>query len=231
MIDVRSEISKNADSKYREFHIGLVPGIGKCNGVPTPVLRKISREVRKSDWRRFLSIPPECYEETIVRALVIAGAKMDVSERLRLTEEFMPEVTNWAVCDIFCGEWTAKGEEEREALWRCCLRQMGTGDEFRMRVSAVMMLAHFIDGDHIDAVLDVLSSACHPGYYYKMGSAWAISVCFVKFPEKTEPVLFADALDKEIRDKAIQKICDSRRVDKADKERLKLRKRRLDRPL
>ncbi|MDR3206429.1 MAG: DNA alkylation repair protein, partial [Candidatus Methanoplasma sp.] len=145
MIDVRNEILKNADTKYKEFHTGLVPGIGRCNGVPTPALRKMAKEVCKDDWRGFLSVPSECYEETIIRALVIAGAKMDVHERLRLMEEFMPEVSNWAVCDIFCGEWTAKGEEERNALWEYCLRQIETGGEFRMRVAAVMMLVHFID--------------------------------------------------------------------------------------
>ncbi|MDR3205747.1 MAG: hypothetical protein LBT41_01405, partial [Candidatus Methanoplasma sp.] len=81
--------------------------------------------------------------------------------------------------------------------------------------------------EHIDRVRSVLSAADHPGYYYRMGAAWALSFCFVKFPERTEPFLFADRPDKDVRSKAIQKICDSHRVDKAVKERLKLRKRQI----
>ena len=109
-------------------------------------------------------------------------------------------------------------------MWNYCLELIKTDDEFMMRVSTVMMLVHFIDDHYINSVLDILSTSYHEGYYFKMGSAWALSVCFIKYPEMTEPYLFVPSLDKEIRNKAIQKICDSYRVEKDKKEELKKKK-------
>ena len=54
-----------------------------------------------------------------------------------------------------------------------------------------------------------------------MAAAWALSVCYVKFPKKTECILEREALDEEIRRKAVQKIRESLRVTKEEKERLK----------
>ena len=39
-----------------------------------------------------------------------------------------------------------------------------------------------------------------------MGNAWALSVCYVKFPEKTRAFLEKDTLDDFTHNKAIQKI-------------------------
>ena len=167
--------------------------------------------------------PPSSYEENILQALVIANAKMDTDERLIFTKEFVPKINNWAVCDIFCGDWKVTSSEKNK-LWDYCLELIKTGEEFPMRVSAVMMLGHFLEDDYIDIVLSILSSAYHEGYYFKMGSAWTLSYCFIKYPDKTEPFLFLPSLDKEIRNKAVQKICDSYRVDKETKTKLKEKK-------
>ena len=34
--------------------------------------------------------------------------------------------------------------------------------------------------------LEILGKVHHEGYYVKMAAAWAVSVCYVKFPEKTK---------------------------------------------
>ncbi len=225
MIDVKKELTDNIDPKYRDFHSGLVPGAKEILGVRMPVIRRIAKEICKDDWRSFLNEPADHYEETMLRALVIANAKMGFPERMELTKMFIPEIDNWAFCDIFCGDWKVKGNEDREGLWNYCLELIDTDDEYMMRVSAVMMLAHFIDEEHINDVLDILTTRYHEGYYYRMGAAWTLSYCYIKFPEITEPMLFVDTLDKDIRNKAIQKISDSFRVDKDDKDRLKAKKK------
>ncbi len=60
----------------------------------------------------------------------------------------------------------------------------------------------------------------------KMAVAWAISVCYVKFSEKTEEFLRKNTLDDFTHNKAIQKIRESYRVSKEDKERLNQWKRK-----
>lgn len=227
MFDVREELLNNADEKHRSFHSGLLPGTDDILGVRMPVLRNISKRICKEDWRSFIGGSPKYYEEIILKALVIANAEMDFDERFSLTKQFVPEINNWAVCDVFCGDWKIRDGPEKEILWKYCSSLMETDDEFKMRVAAVMMLAHYIDDDHIDDVLELMTTGYHDGYYYKMGAAWTLSYCYVRYPQKTEPLLFRDTLDQEIRNKAIQKISDSFRVKKEDKDRLKAKKKTL----
>lgn len=219
-MDIRKELFDNADAGYKEFHQKIVGGTREIIGVRMPVLRGMSKRICKDDWRSFLDRPAVYYEECMLKALTVANAPVSVDERLKLTREFMPEIDNWALCDIFCCDWTVKGKD-KEKLWDYCAELIGTDDEYMMRISAVMMLDHFLDDDHIDMVLELLSAKYHPGYYYKMGAAWTLSVCYVRYPEKTEPVLFADSLDGEIMKMSVRKISDSFRVGKEDKARLK----------
>ncbi|MDR1405214.1 MAG: DNA alkylation repair protein [Candidatus Methanoplasma sp.] len=226
-MDIRKELTDNADSGYREFHTGIIPGTADVLGVRVPVIRNIAKKICADDWRSFLSRPTDCHEERVLKALVIANAKMSFDERLELTKEFVPEIGNWAVCDLFCGDWKVKAAPDREVLWDYCLNLIETGDEFKMRISAVMMLNHFLDDEHIDDVLRILTTSYNSGYYYKMGAAWTLSYCYIKYPKKTEPLLFSESLNPEIRNKTVQKISDSFRVTKEDKERLKAKKKAL----
>jgi len=225
LIDVKRELKANADPGYKEFNTMIMPGTKEMLGVRMPVLRRISENICGDDWRSFLNEPVSFAEELMLRALVIAGAKMSFDERLDLTKKFVPEIDNWGVCDIFCGDWKAKGGRDKERLWGYCLELIETNDGFKMRISAVMMMKHFLDDEHVDEVLKLLTTKYHSEYYYKMGAAWALSTCFIKYPEKTESALFSDSLDREIRNKAVQKISDSFRVSKEDKDRLKAKKR------
>ncbi|MCL2333218.1 MAG: hypothetical protein FWC52_00275, partial [Candidatus Methanoplasma sp.] len=79
-----------------------------------------------------------------------------------------------------------------------------------------------------DMVLELLTTKYNPGYYYKMGAAWTLSYCYIKYPDRTEPMLFGGPLDSDIRNMAIRKITDSFRVSKEDKARLKAKKKSLD---
>ena len=62
-----------------------------------------------------------------------------------------------------------------------------------------------------------------------MGVAWTLSMCYVKFPERTEEVLFDGRLETEVLRMTVRKICDSYRADPSDKERLKARLKELTR--
>ena len=58
-----------------------------------------------------------------------------------------------------------------------------------------------------------------------MAVAWAISVCFVKFRNKTLDFLDASNLDDFTYNKSLQKIRESNRVCKEDKDIVKRMKR------
>ena len=64
---------------------------------------------------------------------------------------------------------------------------------------------YFIDDDHIDEFIRLLDQIKHDGYYAKMAVAWALSVCYVKYPGKTLPYLRNNSLDDFTYNKALQK--------------------------
>ena len=84
-----------------------------------------------------------------------------------------------------------------------------------------MLLDHFIDDEYIDKVLDLIDNFKDERYYAKMAAAWALSICFIKYPPKTLAYLKRSNLDKWTFNKSIQKIRESYRVDKETKEILK----------
>jgi len=92
----------------------------------------------------------------------------------------------------------------------------------------VMLLDHFITEDYIDCVLEEMDKIHQDAYYVKMAVAWNLSVCFVKFRDKTLSYLRTNHLDDWTYNKTIQKIRESYRVTKEDKEMLLKMKRKAE---
>ncbi len=86
------------------------------------------------------------------------------------------------------------------------------------------LLDFFINEAYIDAVLEEMKKIHHDGYYVKMAVAWAVSICYIHFPEKTQKLLKENSLDDWTHNKTIQKIRESLRISKEER-RLKTWKR------
>ncbi|MCQ2079311.1 MAG: DNA alkylation repair protein [archaeon] len=213
-----------AEPEFQKFTAKLMPGTDNVLGIRLPKLRQIAKEICKGDWREFLTHPSHIFEHTLIRAFVIAGAKMDVDERIERTMAFIPEVTNWAINDSFCCSWKF-GKKDSEKVWNMCMELLDRREEFPSRVGAVMLMDHFLDDEHIDSVVERLVSLPRCGYYLDMGVAWALSFCFIKYPRETEDRLFDGRLETEVLTMTVRKICDSYRVEKSEKEKLKGRLR------
>ena len=210
-----------ADPKYKAFHERLIPGVSTAYGVRVPAIRAIARDIIKKDPAGFLvASVPGSYEEAMLRGIVIAGMKLPIEKRLPLVEAFLPLVDNWAVCDVFCASFKLKKPEDREPVWRFLLPLFSDEREFYARFAAVMLLSHFVDHDHIGQDLALLESMTQEAYYVRMAAAWAVSVCYVKFPAQTQALLARRTLPPWTQNKAIQKIRESYRVSKEDKDML-----------
>jgi 3-methyladenine DNA glycosylase AlkD len=78
----------------------------------------------------------------------------------------------------------------------------------------------------VEEALKILQAIKHEDYYVKMGVAWAISIFYIKQPQLTLSLLQENNLDDFTHNKAIQKIRESFRVSKEDKEMLNGLKRK-----
>ena len=213
---VRKELKTLEDPAYREFHSSLIPGADNILGVRIPQLRIMAKGLAKKEgWRTFVeATDTQYYEETMLQGMIIGLAKMELEERIHYIRLFVPRINNWAVCDIFSGELkkTAVGKG-KETVWQFIQPYLKSKEEYEIRFG-IVMLFHYVDEDHIDSLLEYADLFTHEAYYARMAMAWMISICFIKFPDKTMKYLKRSKLDNWTYNKSLQKIIESLRVDK-----------------
>lgn len=217
--EIRQELIKLADDKYRSFHSNLCPGVENILGVRLPLLRKIAKSLSKEeDYYNYLNNgDTKYYEEIMIEGLIIGYLKTDNENRFNYIRNFIPKIDNWAICDSFCNnlKFTKKNINE---VWNFILPYTSSENEFDIRFALVMMLNFYIIEDYIDDVLNTLNNINHDGYYVKMAVAWAVSYAYIDFPQKTLAFLKNNNLDNFTYNKSLQKIIESTRVSKEDKD-------------
>lgn len=228
--NIENKLKKLADEKYKKFHSSLCPNNSKdiFLGVRIPVLKKYAKELLK-EYRVediLKNIKNDYYEEIMLEGIVIANSKISIDEKIELASEFVPKIINWAICDVFCADFKFKNEEKNK-VWDFIIKYQKSDKEFEIRFLVVMMLSHFLEENYIDKVFKIIEKIKKEDYYVKMSVAWLISVAYVKYKDKTENYLYnCSSLDDWTYNKAIQKIIESYRVSKEDKENLKRLKRK-----
>ncbi|WP_313236284.1 DNA alkylation repair protein [Sporosarcina ureae] len=224
---IRRQLVERIDSDYQKFSSALIPNVDHILGVRMPELRKLAKEIAKDDWRAYLQTANDKYfEEVMLQGLVIGYVKADLEELLMYVAKFVPKIDNWSVCDSFCsGLKVTKHNKER--VWSFLQPYMDSEKEYELRFGIVMLLIYYSEPDYIDRVLDLLDRVQHEGYYVKMAVAWALSICFVKLPDKTMDYLAKEnSLDLFTYNKALQKITESTRVEQDMKKVIRSMKRR-----
>ncbi len=222
MENMRNELFSLADEQYRKFHTSLCPGTNNIIGVRVPVLREIAKKIVKGDWETYLQQANNKYYEEIM----LQGMVMELEKRLVYIKEFIPKIDNWAVCDVTCAGFKFTKKHPKE-VWEFLKPYLNSNEEFRIRFGIVMLLQFFITQDYIQSVIEILNQIHHEGYYVKMAIAWAISICYIKFPKETMQLLKNNDLDNFTYNKALQKIMESYRVTKEEKEKIKQMKRKV----
>ncbi|MHC1723413.1 MAG: DNA alkylation repair protein [Aminipila sp.] len=232
-IEVRSLLEQQAEESYKKFNDKIVPGVKNAIGVRMAPLKALAKTIAKANYDEYFqevnNAEPEkiYYEEIMLCALTIGYIKVSAEEKLNYIKGFIPKIDNWAVCDSFSAglKFTLKN---KELVWDFIQPYLKDDREFYIRFGVVMLMDYFIDEEHIKTNLDLLENINHDGYYVKMAVAWALSVCFVKYPEITRAFFEkqSNKLDDFTYNKAIQKIRESYRASKEDKDYLNQLKRK-----
>lgn len=223
---IRQQLEILAEEEYRVFSSGLLPGTEHVLGVRLPLLRKMSKQLAQLDWREYLQTArDDSFEEIMLQGMVIGCVNCSVEERLSHIQSFVPRIENWSVCDSFCAGLKFT-KEAPEKVWNFLNPYLKSDQEFHIRFAVVMLLFYYIGEKYIDEVFIRLDKVCHDGYYVKMAVAWAISICYVQFPERTLVYLNQNSLDDFTYNKALQKITESLKVDKETKKKIRAMKRK-----
>ena len=227
---ILDDLFRYSDENYKKFHSSLCPNNDNdiFIGIRIPVLRKYAKELlkeNKSVYYILENVNNYYYEEVMLKGMLISLCDLSIEEKFKITQEFIPKIMNWAVCDIFCSDFKFKKSDE-EKVWNFINRYKNSNKEFEKRFFIVMILTHFINENYIDEIIKLLDNIECDKYYVQMAIAWLISIAYVKYKEKTEKYLKKSKLSNFTYNKAIQKIIESLRVSKEDKERLKKMKRK-----
>lgn len=215
---IRKELLELQDLKYRDFHSKLCPGIDNIIGIQVPKIRAIVKQMLKKDYHVYLKqVDNKYYEETMIEGLIIATSKMSLEDKFNYLEKFVSKIDNWAVCDTVCSGFKLK-EKELSSVWDFIVKYQKSTKEFELRFMIVMMMDYFLVDYYIDKVFKIIDSINVDHYYTNMAIAWLISVAFVKYRKETLKYLDNHHLSEFTYQKSLQKIIESNRVTKEDKE-------------
>ena len=224
---IREELESLAEPDFLKFTIKLLPTVDptKVLGVRLPKLRKIAKKIGKGDWRSYLeTAKDDSFEEIMLQGMVIGEIKEPFDKVQKLIERFVPKINNWSVCDSFCsGLKIAK--QYPEEMWDLIKSYEKSKEPYEIRFAVVMMTDYYIDKEHLEDCFKCFDRISNPDYYVKMAVAWAISICFIKFPDETMDYLDHNKLDLNTYNKALQKIIESQRTDPETKQMIKKMKR------
>lgn len=204
------------------FVASLNPGIPHVLGVRLGDMRRLAKQIASSDWESYLDSAGDYYmEERLLHGLVLGAITPDEDVKIYLNRVtiFVHQINCWSVCDSFRfagGKRYFTQHEHR--FWDYLTAMMQRSETYTIRFGVVMTLTYYIKEVYIDRLLECYAAIRHPDYYVKMAVAWALSVCYVKFPQQTYDLLSRGTLDAETLQKTVRKINESLRVDKASKQ-------------
>lgn len=228
--EVRERLQEMADPSYKEFNDRLIPRTAPTFGTRVPEVRKTARMAARHDAESYLQEAEALagqeffQEERMVQGMVIGYAKMELKTRLDHLDKFVPEIGSWAVCD-YCTSTLKFIGETQEPCWDWVIKWLGSEREYEQRFGIVALMNYYVTDRYIVQMLQLFSQVKCSAYYARMGLAWAVSVCYVKFPGQTRAFLGQNQLDAWTQNKAIQKIRESLRVSREAKEELLWMKR------
>ena len=221
--EIKNKLKELADSKYKEFHSGLCPNTENILGVRVPVLRNYAKEISKQYEIEVLlkNIDNEYYEEVLLQGMLIGLSKeKDIEKILGYIKEFIPKIDNWAICDGFCAGLKIT-KKNKEIMREFLKPYLNSSKEFEIRFGIVMILDYYIEEKYLEENFKIFEHIKNEEYYVQMAIAWAISICLIKYFDKTIDYLKISKLDKFTYNKSLQKGIESFRISEENKKILR----------
>ncbi len=223
--EIKARLESAMDEKNAIFFQKISPTAKNVTGVRVPFIRKLAKEIVKDNGKDFLeSYVVYSHEEFLLYGIVIAYIKAPLEEKFTYLEKYIPKIYDWSGCDIVISSFKFK-EHELGRVYDFIMKYRFSKNEYETRFMIVMLLNAFIREEYLDNIKEILETETFDKYYTQMAAAWLISVMFVKYRDYTLNYLYNNKLDDFTYNKALQKIRESLRVTKQDKELIKTLKR------
>lgn len=222
---IQEKLFELQDQAYAAFQSKLTPNIPVelFIGVRVPAARKLAKEyIKNPEHLDFMkALPHHYYDENMLHGLLISEIK-DYDACIFETDQFLPYVDNWAVCDIMSPKVFKKHKKELiEKIYEWSASDL----TYTCRFGLEMLMSHFLDEDFKPEYLEIPVTVISEEYYINMMIAWFFATALAKQWDETIPYLERHKLGIWVHNKTIQKARESYRITTEQKEYLKILKR------
>lgn len=224
-MEIQKELFSLQDKEYMKFLSKLTPNVSEDTiiGVRIPEIRKLAKKlVKNNEYEDFLKeLPHKYYDENLLHGAIISESK-DFEKCIKLLDNFLPFVDNWAVCDTISPKIFKKYKKELIEK----IKEWSQSDKtYTCRFGVEMLMTHFLDEDFKKEYLEVVADIHSDEYYVKMVVAWFFATALAKQWDYAVIYLEDNRLDVWVHNKTIQKARESLRISLEKKEYLKKLKR------
>lgn len=220
MTEIQYYLLSQADQKYRDFTLPLIPLVDEKTfiGVRLPVLKKYAKDLDASQREEFLnSLPHTYHEENILHAFIISNIK-DYDSFIKKVDAFLPFVTNWSVCDTICNKHLDK---HKEKLINEIYKWLKSKEIYRVRYAVKCLMNYYLGDDFKEEHIQKAAEVKLDNYYVKMMVAWYLATGLAKNYDSFIKAIENHQFDSVTHNKAIQKALELYRVNEEHKNYLK----------
>ena len=211
--EIRSRLFDMQDIEFKKFQCKLIPGVNSDTviGVRTPLLRKLAKEIFKSDdYEEFIrDLPHEYYEEVNLHGTIICMVS-DYDEAIHEVNKLLPYVDNWASCDLLSCKKAFK--DNLDKLETDVKRWISSGDTYTVRFGIGVLLEFYLDDAFDLKYLEWVARVESDEYYIRMMKAWYFATALAKQYDEAIPYIENHRLEEWVHRKTIQKAKESFRV-------------------
>ena len=204
---------------YAAFNQRIVNTKMPVIGVRVPDLRRLARRLAPdmgvANISKLLTVQNKSFDYVLLCGLLITHARLDDQTAIDLTKQYLPHVDSWAHIDTLVEK---KRRFAGDIWWDFALECLQSEAEFTVRYGVISLMTNFLDESHVDQVFAALRGIKYDGYYVKMALAWLYATAAVNFFELTLAELENEHIDAWTRNKAYQKMRESRRFTPEEQE-------------
>ena len=226
-MNITKQLISYQNLEYQKFNRKICQTKYTMLGIKVPILRKITKDLlKKYSYQDILNnLDENIYECLLIKGIIIGSIDIPLNERLKLIDNYLPQIDCWALCDIFVGNLKFVKKYPQEIL-NYVNNLLNYQEEYYLRFVIVILLTYYLNDIYYQDVLNILLSIKSDYFYVKMALAWAYSISIIKYFDKTINFLSNNQnnIDKWTYNKALQKGRESFKLSKEQKERLKQNK-------
>lgn len=211
---VQNFIKENSTAEKARFDEGLINTSYEIKGMKTKDLELFAKELVEKGVE-FSHMPLTCHEEIMLAGLFIGFSKKKASDKIKDIEKLLPYIDNWATCDMILPR--LKGLESQKEYF---INLLHSNRPFYIRFGIVWLMKYMLKQDIRGIVNLINNNVKNTNYYVEMALAWVYSEALIFDYEYM--VDFVQKLERYvIRNRTLQKACESTRVSDERKKEIK----------